>query len=119
MDSVVDLVQSLKALADERRMQIIHLLLEGDLCVGALAQSLGISKPAVSQHLKVLRNAGLVWGEKRGYWTHYAVNADALNRVSKGLSGLLATPRAKGRVEKPKHCSSSAQPVSDLFKKIV
>ena len=63
------LVHSLKALADENRMKILVMLLNSDLCVGALATHLGILKPAVSQHLRVLCKAGLGRGEKRGYWT--------------------------------------------------
>jgi DNA-binding transcriptional ArsR family regulator len=78
-------ITRLKALADERRFQIINLLLTHDLCVGALAQRLGISKPAVSQHLQVLRKAGLVIGEKRGYWTHYAVKRAVLSRIADEL----------------------------------
>lgn len=55
-------VDALKALADENRIRILILLMSSDLCVGDLAGRLGICKPAVSQHLKILRRAGLVWG---------------------------------------------------------
>jgi ArsR family transcriptional regulator, arsenate/arsenite/antimonite-responsive transcriptional repressor len=80
-----DFVSILKALADENRFQIINLLLTHDLCVGALACHLDISKAAVSQHLRVLRKAGLVKGEKRGYWTHYSVERSALNYIGGSL----------------------------------
>ena len=75
----------LRALADERRFQIINLLLTHDLCVGAIAHRLGISESALSQHLQVLRKAGLVIGEKRGYWTHYSVKRSVLNQVADEL----------------------------------
>jgi len=87
------LVQSLKALADENRMKILAMLLNSDLCVGALAARLGISKPAVSQHLRILRKAGLVRGEKRGYWTHYMVDRQAIVRIAEELNKLGETPR--------------------------
>jgi len=89
------LTQSLKALADEKRLKILRMILHSDLCVGALARHLDISKPAVSQHLQVLRKAGLVKGEKRGYWTHYGVNREALVQVAEALKGLATqdTPR--------------------------
>jgi ArsR family transcriptional regulator len=77
-----DFVPILKALADENRFRIINLLLTHDLCVGALASHLGISKAAVSQHLQVLRKAGLVKGEKRGYWTHYSVERRVLHDIA-------------------------------------
>lgn len=67
-----------KAVADQNRLKLLDLLLTHDLCVGALASRLGISKPAISQHLQILRRAGLVKGEKRGYWTHYTVERRAL-----------------------------------------
>jgi ArsR family transcriptional regulator len=83
-------VQSLKALADEKRLKILRMLLSSDLCVGALANHLGVSKPAVSQHLQILRRAGLVKGEKRGYWTHYMVDRQALARIAAELNELSA-----------------------------
>ena len=81
-------VQMLKALADETRFSLLNLLLTHDLCVGALARHLCISEAAVSQHLKVLREAGLVRGEKRGYWTHYMVEREKLKELAEGLVGL-------------------------------
>lgn len=82
------IVRILKALGDENRFQIIRLLLENDLCVGALAHILNISKPAVSQHLKMLREAGLVRGEKIGYWTHYRVETESLRESARHLHEL-------------------------------
>ena len=84
------LIKALKALADERRLEILRKLLNSDLCVGALARHLGVSKPAVSQHLQILRKAGLVLGEKRGYWTHYMVDRHALSRLAAELNRLAA-----------------------------
>ncbi|OPY70005.1 MAG: HTH-type transcriptional repressor AseR [Syntrophorhabdaceae bacterium PtaU1.Bin034] len=86
-------VQTFKVLSDATRFELLNLLLTHDLCVGALARRLGISEAAVSQHLKQLREAGLVKGEKRGYWTHYAVERDRLNRVAEALTGLTVLPR--------------------------
>lgn len=77
-----DFVPILKALADENRFRMINLLLTHDFCVGALTSRLDISKAAVSQHLQVLRKAGLVKGEKRGYWTHYSVERGVLHDIA-------------------------------------
>ena len=82
------LVNMLKALADEKRLKIVKILKSSDLCVGALANRLGVSKPAVSQHLRILREAGLVKGEKRGYWTHYWVDSQALVQIASELENL-------------------------------
>jgi len=75
------LLTALKALADETRFKLIQLLLTQDLCGKALAHRLGISEAAVSQHLKVLKEAGLVDGGKRGYWTHYSVEKQQLEDI--------------------------------------
>jgi ArsR family transcriptional regulator, arsenate/arsenite/antimonite-responsive transcriptional repressor len=76
-----EFVQIVKTLADETRFKLVKLLLTHDLCVRGLAQHLKISEAAVSQHLKYLREAGIVKGEKRGYWTHYMVEKDRLNEL--------------------------------------
>ena len=86
-------VQVFKALADEGRFAVINLLLSNDLCVGGLARELKISEPAVSQHLKKLRECGLVTGEKRGYWTHYSVNVQKLLDIAQELSAMAAKTR--------------------------
>ncbi len=80
------LSRELKIMGDEKRFMIIRLLLEHDLCVEALAQRVDISKSAVSQHLKVLRDAGLVRGEKRGYFTHYSVERERIQKIAAQLN---------------------------------
>ncbi len=91
------IVKILKTIGEENRIQIIRLLLKNDLCVGALARILNISKPAVSQHLKVLREAGLVRGEKIGYWTHYRVEKELIRESSCYLQELInPQPDANG-----------------------
>ena len=79
---MAEFVQILKTLSGVKRFTLIKLLLTHDLCVGALAHHLGISEAAVSQHLKQLREVGLVKGEKRGYWTHYIVERNKLNELA-------------------------------------
>ena len=74
-----------KALADQNRLKLIDLLLTHDLCVGALAKRLGLSKPSVSQHLQILRKAGLVKGEKRGYFTHYSIERSTLRKIAQEM----------------------------------
>jgi ArsR family transcriptional regulator len=69
-----------KALADPTRLKLLDILLSHKqvLCVCAIAEKLGVSQPAVSQHLKILKNAGLVKGKRHGYHVHYTINAQAL-----------------------------------------
>ncbi|MFO7882504.1 MAG: metalloregulator ArsR/SmtB family transcription factor [Kosmotogaceae bacterium] len=83
-----ELIDILKALSDETRYKIIKLLINNKFCVSALSKRLNISESAVSQHLKILKNAGIVEGEKISYYTHYTVNLDALQKVANKISEL-------------------------------
>lgn len=68
-----------KALADPtRRAMFERLCYEGDLTVGALTAEAGISQPAVSKHLRILKQAGLVGDRHQGRQTHYRAQPDAL-----------------------------------------
>ncbi|MBQ7025550.1 MAG: winged helix-turn-helix transcriptional regulator [Peptococcaceae bacterium] len=78
----------LKALADENRLQIVQLLLQHRHCVRALARKLSISEAAVSQHLKVLKDAELLFGERKGHHMHYEVNRDVLHELSQEIAAL-------------------------------
>ena len=72
------LARLLKVLSVGTRVEIVRLLKGGALCVNALAARLDVTQGAVSQHLRVMRDAGLVIDEKRGYFVHYRLNADTL-----------------------------------------
>jgi len=72
----------LKALADETRLNILKLLLHHRYCVRAIAGRLALSEASVSQHLKVLKEAGLVKGERHGYFIHYDVRRNVLEEIS-------------------------------------
>jgi len=93
---VKDLCKKLNALAHETRYRMVTLLLTHDYCVGALAVRLGVSEAAVSQHLQILRKAGLAKGEKRGYWTHYSVERDVLWQIADELQTMAAQPVRRG-----------------------
>lgn len=67
-----------KVLSVETRVRMIELLKGRSLCVNALAKTLNITPAAVSQHLRVLRDADLVIADKQGYFVHYRVNEETL-----------------------------------------
>jgi len=82
-----------KALSHTTRLALLELLRPGPLCVGALANTLGLTEAATSQHLRILREAGFVKGEKQGYWTHYALQAHTLEQVANGLLEMARQPQ--------------------------
>ncbi|MEE8739015.1 MAG: autorepressor SdpR family transcription factor [Bifidobacterium sp.] len=67
-----------KALADPTRRQIIVLLRDEDLTAGQIADHFPISKPSVSRHLRLLRQAGLVLDERQGQSIVYSLNTTVL-----------------------------------------
>jgi len=76
-----------KVLAVETRVKIIDLLkTEGPLGAKKISELLGITPAAVSQHLRILRQAGLVRSERDGYWIPYSIDEDALHHCRELLT---------------------------------
>ena len=79
-----------KVLSVGTRVRMIDLLKRRSLCVNALAQALDITPAAISQHLRVLRDADIVIADKQGYFVHYRVNEETLAEWSKTTQNLLS-----------------------------
>jgi ArsR family transcriptional regulator len=83
-----------KAMGDPVRLRLLSLIAShdgGEACVCDLSGVFDLTGPTISHHLKVLREAGLIAGERRGTWVYYRVLPDALRRVS-ALLALDPTP---------------------------
>lgn len=98
----MDISLQLKALADPARLRIVEFLRRPDVgcctlpdrvCACDLERLLGLSQPAVSHHMKILTQAGLVSGEKQGRWMYYRLEAGAFAALVAFLNPL-ATPPA-------------------------
>jgi len=76
-----------KVLGVETRVKIIDLLKsKGPLGAKSIAERIGITPAAVSQHLKILRQAGLVRNERKGYWIPYSIDEEALHNCQEILN---------------------------------
>jgi DNA-binding transcriptional ArsR family regulator len=75
-----------KLLSVDKRIEIVELLKNEPMSVNALAEALKITQSAVSQHLRVLKSAGLVIDERRGYWIFYSLNRDTLEKCRQRLN---------------------------------
>jgi len=82
------LAKFLKALADEKRMQIIKLLGRRSICVCELESLVELTQPAVSHHLKILREAGVVSDTRQGKWIFYSLNEDNYAEMLTALTAL-------------------------------
>jgi ArsR family transcriptional regulator len=92
-----------EALADPTRRNILKLLRSGSLSAGDIAEAFHLTKPTLSHHFKVLREAGLVRSERRGTSIVYTLQANAIEELASELLGLVegvrgAVRRKKGTV---------------------
>lgn len=81
----------LKATADPHRLTILATLARSadDVCVCDFTGALPLNQPAVSHHLKILREAGLITGERRGTWVYYRLAPDARDRLTRALASVI------------------------------
>jgi ArsR family transcriptional regulator len=85
----LELARVFKAMGDPVRVRLLSLIAShagGEVCVCDLSGVFDLSGPTISHHLKVLREAGLVSGERRGTWVYYRVRPQALGRLSAVLT---------------------------------
>ena len=80
-----ELARLFKAMGDPVRLRLLSLIAShagGEACVCDLTGVFELTAPTISHHLKVLREAGLITGERRGTWVYYTVRPQALHRLS-------------------------------------
>ena len=81
-------ISILHRITEPTKFQIIQLLMQHNYCVRALSKKLGISEPAVSQQLNILKNNDIISGKKIGYQMHYQVN---VNLIEEAINVLLSS----------------------------
>ncbi|MGD2094525.1 MAG: metalloregulator ArsR/SmtB family transcription factor [Phycisphaerales bacterium] len=80
-----EIVNIYKALSVKSRLQILKLIKDKELCVNAITARLEISQPAVSQHLSILKKAGLVKSSRYGSIVHYKMDKSRLDNFKKSV----------------------------------
>jgi len=78
----LSMIRILKALGDETRLRIINILRVENLCVCEIEAILQSSQSNVSRHLAKLRDAGIIYSEKKSQWVYYGINTDILAKYS-------------------------------------
>jgi ArsR family transcriptional regulator len=76
-----------KALNDPTRREILELLKKTDMTAGEIAEQFNISKPSISHHLDLLKQAGLVQSEKQGQFICYSLNTTVMDEIVKWFVG--------------------------------
>jgi ArsR family transcriptional regulator len=90
---MISMELTFKALSDETRRKIISLLKNGDLTAGQIAEAFTISKPSISHHLNVLKQADLIWDQRQGQNIVYSLNTSVIDEI---MGWLLEITGAKG-----------------------
>jgi|SRR5882757_4201853 len=103
---------ALQCLSDPTRRRIFERLRAGPISVGVLADGLPVSRPAVSQHLKALKDAGLVRDRSEGTRRVYYIDPDGLGELRRWLDGFWedALEAFKTEVEDPAPRTSRKKP---------
>lgn len=96
-----NLAGALRVLADPLRMRIVAMLATEQLCTCHLVAETGARQTNVSNHLRVLREAGLVEAEPAGRYTYYRLVPDALDALAATLGGLAEGARATSETRRP------------------
>jgi ArsR family transcriptional regulator len=106
---VNELVSLLKVLGDPTRLKLLKFIAAEELCNCELMELLGVSQPAVSQHLTKLKAAKLVKERRQGQWTYYTANQDQLSRFASLWHGFLAADTGSIPELAPEHQHRLAQ----------
>lgn len=78
----------MKALGDETRIRIFHMLSQGELCACDILEAFKITQPTLSYHMKILVESGMVQSRKAGTWTRYSINKEVLGSLTGFLDGI-------------------------------
>lgn len=79
--SYAEYVPMLKALADETRLRIVHMLNDCELCACHILEKFNITQPTLSYHMKILTDSGIVIGVKKGSWMYYSLNKNRIKEI--------------------------------------
>jgi ArsR family transcriptional regulator len=85
-----ELARGFSALSDPVRLRVLSMLADspsGEVCVCDFVDPLGRSQPTISHHLKILGEAGLVRGDRRGKWVWYSLDRDRLAELRAAIDG--------------------------------
>lgn len=84
----IDQVKKFKALADETRLQIVEMLVGGELCACKIQENFEFTQPTLSYHMKILSDCGLVTGRREGAWMRYTLNKSEFETICKYVKNI-------------------------------
>lgn len=85
----VEYAKIFKVFADPKRLKIIDMLSNGELCACKILEEFQITQPTLSHDMKLLTDIDLVIPRKEGKWTHYSLNLNKMNEIYKTVGKLM------------------------------
>ena len=82
--------KAFKALSDKTRREILKLLSKKDMSAGEISEHFNMSKPSISKHLEILREAELISSERKGQFIIYSINTSVIQEVLGNFLSLLS-----------------------------
>ena len=96
----MEVTKVFEAFSNDVRMKIFRFLLEGKMCVSGIVHKLNVTQPTVTQHLKILQQAGLIKSEKIGYWVHYSINKPGIDKIKTELEEFIKSLKCEDKKRK-------------------
>ncbi|WFA10177.1 metalloregulator ArsR/SmtB family transcription factor [Tissierella sp. Yu-01] len=97
-------VKVFKALGDETRLKILVIIAKRNICAKGISRHLGISEAAVSQHLKALKEANIIKGEKKGYFVQYEIQESTFSVIANFIEEIIKNEISYENLHMPMEC---------------
>ena len=93
MRDYMEAVKVFKALDDEKRLQILDMIRDGEKCACVILENMQISQSTLSHHMKILCASGIVRGRQDGKWTYYTIDREGIRKAESILCSLAEDKR--------------------------
>ena len=85
----------MESLSDPIRINILELMMDGEICVCDIVKVTGLSQPKISYHIKILKDSGLISDRQEGRWVHYKLDFEVLSEIQNWMGNLIQSSKNK------------------------
>ena len=85
----------MESLSDPIRINILELMMDGEICVCDIVKVTGLSQPKISYHIKILKDSGLISDRQEGRWVYYKLNLEVLSEIQNWMCILIQSSKNK------------------------
>ena len=85
----------MESLSDPIRINILELMMDGEICVCDIVNVTGLSQPKISYHIKILKDSGLISDRQEGRWVYYKLDLEVLSEIQNWMGNLIQSSKNK------------------------